>query len=125
MSRDLLELYVGAERLSTSGRHRGRGGEWDSLRAVPVRTRRRLTGAGWLVRDGLAPDQLQHIMWEAGAPTPDIDSAVTLYVRLSVAAIGETRAERYRRQFRARDRRAFEAGWRSYGAMRWRLSRGC
>ena len=130
---DLLESYVHTERLGTWNRHRGHvgmdgkrkpGGEWDYLRYhVTLRNRRRLAGAGWLVRGGLAPDQLELVLHAAGLHH---DNPIEWYVKTALAAIPEARlaSEQRRRNLLAhreghesfyayRNARAVSLGYRS------------
>jgi hypothetical protein len=69
--RELIDIATGGETLATWNRHRGHlgmdgrrhpGGEWDTLRAVPIRTRRALTAAGYLARGGMQPDDFADLL---------------------------------------------------------------
>lgn len=68
---DLLYSVLGGEPMPTWNRNRGHvtmkrgprggvrrhpGGEWDYIRSLPIKTRRRLTAAGFMARGGMQPD---------------------------------------------------------------------
>jgi hypothetical protein len=118
---DLLETYVGSNRLATWNRTRGlfiglgprggrlydSGGNWDSLRHVSVHQRRRLTGAGWLTLNGEAPDQLELIMRAAGCSEPQ---PIEWYIRTALLAIPEAqRAANIRRHERLAERNGHDS----------------
>lgn len=66
---DRLMNVTGGQRLATWNRDRGRlawgadrkiGGEWDLIRALPLKVRRQLTGAGFMAKHGSEPDVFVH-----------------------------------------------------------------
>ena len=68
---DLLYHVVDTETMPTWNRHRGRrcpdrgrvvGGEWDYIRSLPLRTRQRLTGAGFMSKHGTTPDDFAELI---------------------------------------------------------------
>jgi len=68
---DMLLNAVGNEPLPTWNRNRGRigmdgkrkpGGEWDYIRSLPIKTRRRLTGAGYMAKNAMAPDEFADML---------------------------------------------------------------
>jgi hypothetical protein len=68
---DLLYDVTGGEPMPTWNRNRGRlawgqtrviGGEWDYIRSLPIRTRRRLTGAGFMAKDCMTPDDFADLI---------------------------------------------------------------
>lgn len=114
---DMLEGIIGGESLATWNPSRGRGGEWDTLRETPLRTRQRLTGAGYLSARGMLPDEFTDLL---GKP-------IDWYIRTALLAMDERHAARRRarekalakstgndRLFRHRDQLARAAGFRSY-----------
>lgn len=71
-------------------------GEWDWLRALPRRTRRRLAGAGYLTATGERPDVLADMIC---ANVPGVSTscdAMAWYVATALRAIIEGRRESHR-----------------------------
>lgn len=97
------------------------GGEWDYLRGLPPKVRRRLVGAGLLGTSlGVAPDQLtEEINHRLGADLQTCD-AVALWCREALRTIEERQREARRRRERQRAR---EAGFRSWWEYRTALYR--
>lgn len=115
---DMLENIIGGESLATWNSRRPNGGEWDALRAVPLRTRRRLTGAGYLSLRGMLPDEFSDLLERNGVKDP-----IPWYIRTALLAIDEKHAARRRARekalaptglFQHRDQLAKAAGFRSY-----------
>lgn len=113
MSRSELHRVCGPDVLR-SPRREYVGGEWDAFKALPSRQVRRLIGAGWLRRTGEAPDVLAERIIDQVAGVDTVCEAVTWYISAAGTAMREQRAERWRRQFRNRDRRADRLGFGSY-----------
>lgn len=68
---DMLSNATGGEPLPTWNRNRGRigmdgkrkaGGEWDYIRSLPIRTRRRLAGAGFMALGAMMPDEFADML---------------------------------------------------------------
>jgi len=132
----MLDAVLGGERLGTFDRRRCTGAEWDAMRDVPLKVRRRLTSAGWLRRDGLAPDWLAQLLEAHGPPCPggswwDTSTAVTWYLDHAGRAVAERRAAHHHDRhhavalasghgsyFARRDALARAAGYRSLWDMR-------
>lgn len=87
---DELERVLGGETLRSSLLGQT-GGEWDSLRLLPARTRRRLIGARYATPGGLAPDQLAELVRGRVAGIHTTDDAIMWYVRTCLTAIDEAR----------------------------------
>lgn len=135
---DMLYDVTGGESLATWNRIRGRlgmdgkrkpGGEWDYLRGLRLRTRRQLTGAGYMTRHGMNPDEFADLIRAHHPPMSGKGDTECLvwYVVHALEALAERRkAERYDRHlayarangapsyYRLRDERARAAGYRSY-----------
>lgn len=133
---DALETIIGADTLATWNPTRGTGGEWDTLRAVPLRTRQRLTSAGYLSRHGMAPDVFSDLLTQYGGAQVGSDP-IAWYVRTALQAMAERRAARRRARetalarstghstlFYHRDKLAQQAGYRSYYDYRMRAGWG-
>lgn len=82
---DELERLTDGEPLATWNRHRGPvrmdgrrapGGEWDEIRAWPLRVRRQLTSAGFMSKHGVSPDEMCDIMARHGC---HVDQLTTWY----------------------------------------------
>lgn len=119
---DRLDVIMGGECLATWNSSRGHlgmdgkrhpGGEWDALRATPIRVRRRLTAAGYLARGGMQADTFADMLVRNGAP--DTGDPIAWYLREALRALRE-------RQTAARVRRhallARHNGHESYYAYR-------
>lgn len=115
---DALWDCLGGNALATWNGKRGTGGEWDALRSVPLKRRRRLTGAGYLRRDGMAPDQLAELIrtyGPAGSASWGTCECIDWYVRTALRALDERRtAHHYDRHLAY----AKACGKRSYYALR-------
>jgi hypothetical protein len=88
-----------------------RGGEWDAVRSWPVRTIRKLRGAGWIgIRNAYAPDQIAH---ELSSKLGDVsvDEAMEQWRRAALMSISINRANARRRR---QDRLARSLGHTSY-----------
>ncbi|HWL44574.1 MAG TPA: hypothetical protein VNQ73_16660 [Ilumatobacter sp.] len=99
------------------------GGEWDALRALPVRVRRRLLGAGYLRPGGLEPDVAADLIASQVPGVGSVDAAIEWYVRTCLAAIAEARTDAGRRR---RAQLARRGGHSTYYAYRseWARDRG-
>jgi hypothetical protein len=107
-----LDRVMGAERVATwNARTRQPGGEWDTIRALPPRSRRRLVGARWLRRDGLPPDVAATIICDAVGDVRTTCEAMQWYCRTALVAIDEARREAHRDRHARAARRL---GARSY-----------
>lgn len=103
---DLLVAVVGAETHATRpGPHAG--GEWDDWRALNVRQRRRLIGAGWARPGGLRPDVLADLI-AARHSTPD---PLGWFYRTALEATVERRSAANRDRHASLARRT---GYRTY-----------
>jgi hypothetical protein len=135
-----LDRVMAGDTIATWNRHRQPGGEWDAIRALPIRTRRRLTAAGMMRRDGLMPDVAAERIIREVPGVGDLDAALAWWARTALAAIGERRRvidadarHRYARRnghgthYALRSAQARAAGHRSVWAMRqargWKSSR--
>lgn len=67
------------------------GGEWDTLRATPLRVRRSLTSAGYLSRHGMQPDDFADLLTRNGVTDPD---PIAWYVREARRALRERQQAR-------------------------------
>ena len=114
---DNLYDITGGEPLATWNRLRGRlgsdgrrqvGGEWDAVRSLPLRVRRKLTGARYMSAHGPAPDQFAEIIRHRvpGEDSMTDDDVVAWYVREALRAIRERRTARQRDVKRAIAKRA-------------------
>jgi hypothetical protein len=131
-------LYALGEPLPTWNRHRGHlgmdgkrkpGGEWDYIRALPIRTRRRLTGAGFMAREAMRPDEFADMLRRNVPHLADLGDTDchAWYVKHALLALTERRqAEHHDRHlayalasgapsyYALRDQRARAAGYRSF-----------
>ncbi len=91
------------------------GGEWDTLKGLPPRTQRRLTGAGYLTPKGMKPDEASDIITEHVNDVSDHDTAIEWYAKTALGAMGESRkvARRGREQ-----RQAESQGYKSIHQLR-------
>lgn len=96
-----VDAVCQGERLASSAR--GPGGEWDAVRAISRRTRRRLIGAGWLRARGVAPDQLAELLGAYFGRDFTSCEAVDWYVRHSLLQLQADRRARWARQYQARN----------------------
>lgn len=104
-----VDAICNGERLASSAR--GPGGEWDAVRAISRRTRRRLIGAGWLRARGLAPDQMAEVLGAHFGRDFTSCEAVEWYVRHSLLQLQAERRARWARQYQARNARARALGY--------------
>lgn len=88
-----IERVLAGNPVRSSGGRTGYG-EWDWLGAVPARTMRRLTGAGYFARGGLSVDEAADIICARvpGISTPD--DALAWYVSTALAELEERQADR-------------------------------
>ena len=87
-----LERVMGPERVATwNARTRQPGGEWDVIRSLPPRTRRRLTGAGFFSAGGLMPDVAADLIVSGVGGVDTVDDALRWYVRTATEAIRQAR----------------------------------
>lgn len=84
---DELDRLTGGERLATWNRHRGHlgmdgkrhpGGEWDDIRALPLRVRRSLTSAGFMSLHGMQPDDFADMLVRNGIQGDPIPTFIAL-----------------------------------------------
>lgn len=139
---DLLYSVTGGEPMPTWNRHRGHvgmdgrrkpGGEWDYIRGLSLRTRRQLTGAGYMAKHAMQPDVFAGLIRERAPGMSDRTDTECLvwYVVHALEALAERRrANGYDRKLRLARRRgapsyyalrgeeAKAAGYPSYWAMR-------
>lgn len=95
---DMLEGITGREPLATwnSSRtpaHRKVGGEWDTLRAVSLPTRRCLTGAGYMSLMGLEADVFSDFLQENGGTQVGVDP-IAWFIRTALQALKERQTAR-------------------------------
>jgi hypothetical protein len=74
--------------------HGGRGGEWDTLRRLPRRSLRILTGARLLTPDGLFPDEAATHVIGPKLGLYDTCEAMDWFARTGLAMIAERRQRR-------------------------------
>jgi hypothetical protein len=135
---DMLYDAIGGEPMPTWNRNRGRinadgkrvaGGEWDYIKSLPIRTRRRLTGAGFMSLYAMNPDEFADLI-RNNAPNMGGRGDTEChqwYVRHALLALDERRrAEHYDRHlayarargsstyYELRDWEARQRGYRSY-----------
>lgn len=111
---------------SRTPKNRRTGGEWDTLRDIPLATRRRLTSARYMSRNGMEPDVFCMLLEEYGGTKVGPDP-IAWFVRTAIRALDERQAARRRARetalarstgheglFSHRDKLARDAGFRSY-----------
>ena len=88
---DMLYAALGGEPLATWNSSRSNGGEWDYLRSLSLRTRQRLTGAGYMSKWGTMPDEFADLIrWYApGMGGKGDTECIAWYVRHALLAITE------------------------------------
>ena len=106
-----LDLVCNGNRLASMPR--GAGGEWDALRDLGRRERRRLIGHGFLSAKGLAPDVLAEYLGSWFGRDFTADEAVEFYLDNARRAVAERRRTRHSRIYERRNTRAQRAGYRS------------
>jgi hypothetical protein len=95
-------LYVLGEVMPTWNRHRGHvgmdgrrkpGGEWDYIRSMPLRTRRRLTSAGYMAKHAMGPDEFADLIRGCVPGMSDLSDGEchAWYVRTALLALTERR----------------------------------
>lgn len=111
---DRLMSITGGNALATY--HGQKGAEWDVLRDVPLRTRRRLTSAGLMARDGEKPDVFCDLLVTYGggeAERFDGYNPLAWWLREAVRALDErqsaVRKDRRRRLARRHGDRSYYA----------------
>jgi len=97
---------------SRPGRHAG--GEWDEVRAISRKVRRRLIGAGLMHPRGMAPDQLAEVVGDWFGRDFTADELVAWYVWHGLQTIEQRRTAARARTYRRRDARARAEGFRSF-----------
>lgn len=97
-----------------------KGGEWDAMRAIPLRVYRQLCGAGYVRRDGDAPDVFAEAWNSWHGSDLDVCAVVERWARECLREIAEVRRE-CRQRYERRIARA--CGVRSYFAYRDLLAR--
>lgn len=130
-----LDRVMGSDTVATWNRGRGAGGEWDTIKALPLRTRQRLTSAGYFSRHGMLPDVASDVICRHVGGVDDIDAAMRWYIRTARLALEQRRRRlHYQRHlqiaieyddvsyYARRQRLAIEAGHASLWA--YRLSKG-
>jgi hypothetical protein len=131
---DELLRVVGAEVMPTWNRdRRNAGGEWDYIRSMPLRTRKRLTSAGYMGKHAMGPDKFADLIRHnvPGARNLSDGECHDWYVGLALRALAERRrvrgAERKQRlarragassYYELRGAQARAEGYRSYWHMR-------
>jgi len=106
---DMLHSVLGGEPMPTWNRNRGHrgmdgkrkpGGEWDYIRALPLKTRRRLTGAGYMAKNAMSPDDFADMIrrYAPGMGSAGDTECHAWYVKHALLALTERRqADRYDR----------------------------
>jgi hypothetical protein len=112
-------LYVVAwgEAMPTWNRHRQPGGEWDYIRSLPIKTRRRLTSAGYMAKHAMQPDKFADLIRDhaPGMRNKSDGECHEWYVRHALLALTERRrAEHYDRHLAY----ARHLGYPTYYALR-------
>jgi hypothetical protein len=119
-------LYVLGEVMPTWNRSRGHvgcdgrrkpGGEWDYIRSMPLKTRRRLTGAGYMAKHAMGPDEFADLIRNCvpGMSDKSDGECHAWYVRHALLALTERRrAEHYDRHLAY----ARSLGYPTYYALR-------
>jgi hypothetical protein len=96
------------------------GGEWDGVRQLGTRTRRRLAGGGYVRANGYSPDVLAHTAAHVLGKELDACEFTDMYVRLAEGQMDENQS-RESQQFmeqRRRNRLAGEHGCKSFASYR-------
>lgn len=106
-----LDHVCNGNRLVSSPR--GSGGEYDALRDLSTRERRRLIGHGFLSPRGLAPDVLAQYLSSYFGRDFSSCEAVEFYLDNARRAVRERRSTYHARVYARRNERARRAGFRS------------
>lgn len=101
-------------RSNVLGSRPGPGGEWDEVRSISRRSRRRLIGAGMMSPRGLAPDVLADIVSDWFGRDMDACETVQWYVRNSIAELDRRVVARNARTYQSRDTQAKADGFWSF-----------
>lgn len=88
-----IERVLQGNPLQSSG-HAHEEGEWDWLPLVDRRTMRRLTGAGYFARHGLALDEAADVIRQHVAGIATMDDAIEWYIRTALHELNERQRER-------------------------------
>lgn len=99
---------------NTLGSRPGEGGEWDEVRSLPRRTKRRLIGAGMMRPYGMAPDQLAQVVSDWFGRDMDPCETVRWYVRNCLMILDARVVARNARTYRNRDSASREQGFISF-----------
>jgi hypothetical protein len=91
------------------------GGEWDTLRGWPLRSRQRLAGAGWMARHGEKPDVFAEILCNVFGEQTVGPDPIAWYLREAERAVRECQAAARRLRHA---RLAASHGHRTYYAYR-------
>jgi hypothetical protein len=96
------------------------GGEWDGVRQLGTRTRRRLAGGRYVRSTGYAPDVLAHTAAHILGKELEADEFVDMYVRLAEGQMDEnqSRESQLFMEQRRRDRLATKHGCKSFANYR-------
>lgn len=134
---DRLAHVIGGEAHATTPADDKRaGGEWDAWYALPRRTRKRLTGAGYARRGAMQPDVFADLLRSRGFGD-DYRQALERFYGEALLAIIETRRARtnnsrarqakatgHRSYFALRNARAVALGYRSFWHLRATIAKG-
>lgn len=96
------------------GSHPDEGGEWDEVRSISRKTKRRLVGAGMMRPGGLPPDVLAEVVSDWFGRPMEPCEVVQWYVRECVKTLDRRIVERNARTYRTRDGQAREQGFQSF-----------
>lgn len=110
---DLLEQAVGSSRLAYPHAWR-QGGEWDTLKALPVSTKRQLLGAGYLTSNGVEPDILADWIIAKQADCHDVDTAIDWYITTARTAMVERRRAAHHQRHLALAKACGARSWHHY-----------
>jgi hypothetical protein len=93
---DEIERVMGPNRVMHPV-HGGEGGEWDTLRSIPLHERRILTGARYLTPRGMLPDVAGDLICDQTNAT-DTCEAMEWYIANALGAVIERRRLAYDRR---------------------------
>lgn len=97
---DMLDSVTRWEPMPTWNRDRQPGGEWDYIRSLPIKTRRRLTSAGYMAKHGMQPDKFADMIREYAPGMRNLSDGEchAWYVKHALLALAERRrAQHYDR----------------------------